>query len=137
MKLITPELKARFAEVGNQSEIKDPIIVAKFFNPCGSATWYATDYNPKTNICFGYVTGMAVDEWGSFSIDELESLESPSTVIINGTKYTPRMGVRIERDLYFKEKTFYEQFPEQLPQRMSELKEIDQDNSNEQELEQE
>jgi len=38
MKLITPELIARFKEVGDQSEIEDPIVIAKFFDPVGSAS---------------------------------------------------------------------------------------------------
>lgn len=44
MKLITEELKKRFLEIGDQSETKNPLIVAKFFDPVGSATWYATEY---------------------------------------------------------------------------------------------
>lgn len=90
MKLITKKLEERFKEVGDQSESIDPVFVAKFFNPCGSETWYATEYDPERNICFGYVTGMYVDEWGSFSIDELEELELP-------------FRLNIERDINFKE----------------------------------
>ena len=93
MKLITKELINRFAEIGDQSEEVNPIVVAKFFDPCGSATWYVTDYNPEENICFGYVTGLIEDEWGSFSIEELESIRRP-------------FGLTIERDLYFNEIRF-------------------------------
>lgn len=95
MKLITKELEKRFAEIGDQSQVSDPVIVAKFFNPCGSATWYATEYDAENQICFGYVTGMAFDEWGTFSIPELESIKLP-------------LGLGIERDIYFKEKRFNE-----------------------------
>lgn len=95
MKLINDELKTRFAEVGDQSELDNPIVVAKFFNPCGSQTWYATEYDTERNVCVGYVTGMGFDEWGTFSIDELESLQLP-------------FGLTIERDLYIKEIPFYE-----------------------------
>ncbi|KAB2912881.1 MAG: DUF2958 domain-containing protein [Bacteroidetes bacterium] len=90
MKLITSELQARFLEIGEQREESDPIIVAKFFNPCGSQTWWAISYDPEYNICFGYVTGMFVDELGSFSIDEMEALRLP-------------FGLRIERDIHFDE----------------------------------
>ncbi|WP_299223840.1 DUF2958 domain-containing protein [uncultured Psychroserpens sp.] len=90
MKLITKELKERFKEIGDQSNVKDPIFIAKFFDPCGSGTWYASEYDPETNVCFGYVTGFFVDEWGGFSIDELEALTSP-------------LGLGIERDIAFKE----------------------------------
>ncbi|MDO8270045.1 MAG: DUF2958 domain-containing protein [Candidatus Levybacteria bacterium] len=39
MKLLTKELLARFAKIGRQEEIEDPLVVAKFFNPCGAGTW--------------------------------------------------------------------------------------------------
>lgn len=90
MKLITQELQARFVEIGEQREESDPIIIAKFFNPCGSQTWWAISYAPEDKICFGYVTGMFEDELGSFSIDELEALRLP-------------FGLTIEQDLYFTE----------------------------------
>jgi hypothetical protein len=93
MKLLTKELIKRFAEVGSQEEVKDPVIIAKFFNPAGAGTWYATEYNPSSRIFFGYVSifGDHNDEWGDFSLDELES-------------YRGTFGLGIERDLYFGEK---------------------------------
>jgi hypothetical protein len=93
MKLLTAELEKRFAKVGSQAEVKDPVIVAKFFNPIGSGTWYATEYNPKTKLFFGYVSifGDWNDEWGSFSLQELEAYRGP-------------FGLGIERDLYWTEK---------------------------------
>ena len=92
MDLITKELEERFAEVGSQEEVSNPTVVAKFFNPCGAGTWYATKYNPTGRVFFGYVSifGDHCDEWGSFSLDELE-------------EYKGRFGLGIERDLYFEE----------------------------------
>ena len=90
MKLLTQTLKRRFAQVGSQESTSDPVVIAKFFDPVGSATWYATEYDPERNICFGYVTGLGFDEWGSFSIDELESIKRP-------------FGLGIERDIHFEE----------------------------------
>ena len=100
MKLITKTLEERFEKIGCQSQSADPIIVAKFFDPCGSATWYATEYDAENKIAFGYVTGLAFDEWGTFSISELESIKRP-------------FGLGIERDLYFKEQRFKEIIKEQ------------------------
>jgi hypothetical protein len=91
MKLITETLKQRFKEVDRQDE--NPLVVAKFFDPASSATWYATEYDAETNICFGYVTGLAYDEWGSFSITEMEAIKRP-------------FGLTIERDLHFEEIRF-------------------------------
>jgi hypothetical protein len=92
MKLLTKALEKRFTKVGSQENVKDPIIVAKFFNPTGAGTWYATEYDPKTRNFFGYVSifGNWNDEWGYFSKDELEN-------------YRSRFGLGIERDLYFEE----------------------------------
>ena len=92
MQLMTKALEERFAQVGRQEEVKDPIVIAKFFNPAGRGYWFATEYDPKDKIFFGYVSlfGDYNDEWGSFSLEELESLELP-------------LGMKIERDLYFKE----------------------------------
>ena len=93
MKLLTKNLVKRFAQVGSQENVKDPTVIAKFFNPCGAGTWYATEYDPATRTFFGYVSifGDWNDEWGSFSLDELESYEGPF-----------RLG--IERDLWWQEK---------------------------------
>lgn len=100
MKLITKELEERFEKIGDQSEIHDPIIVAKFFNPAGRQTWYASEYDKENNICFGYVTGFDFIEWGYFSIDELESLKLP-------------FGLKVERDIFFKEIRYTELVKEQ------------------------
>lgn len=93
MKLMTKTLAKRFAQVGSQETVKDPIIIAKFFNPTGRGTWYATEYMPEERLFFGYVSifGDECDEWGYFSLHELES-------------YKGRLGLGIERDLYWEEK---------------------------------
>jgi hypothetical protein len=66
-------LLKRFADVGRQEESKDPLVLAKFFNPFGAGTWYATEYYPEERQFFGYASifGDWNDEWGYFSLDEL------------------------------------------------------------------
>ena len=92
MRLMTKELEKRFAKVGSQESVKDPVIVAKFFNPQGAGTWYATEYDPKDKMFFGYVSifGDWNDEWGPFSLEELESFKG-------------QLGLGIERDVYWDE----------------------------------
>jgi hypothetical protein len=100
MKLLTKELLKRFEQVGRQENSSDPLVIAKFFNPCGAGTWYATEYDPNDKIFFGFVSifGDWNDEWGSFSLEELES-------------YHGKFGLGIERDLYFGEKRISEVVP--------------------------
>lgn len=119
MKLMTMQLLKRFAQVGRQDNVKDPLVIARFFNPAGAGTWYATEYDPETRTFFGYVSIVERliklslgdiriahalsktqivsgvlrdwnDEWGSFSLDELQN-------------YRGRFGLGIERDLHFEE----------------------------------
>lgn len=93
MRLMTAELKKRFAKVGSQEHVKDPVIIAKFFNPTGAGTWWATEYDPENKMIFGYASifGDWNDEWGYSSLEELESYKGP-------------LGIGIERDLYWTEK---------------------------------
>jgi len=88
MQLLTDELRQEFARIGPQEH--NPIVVAKFFNPQGAGTWYATEYDEARRCFLGFVSifGDHCDEWGSFSLDELES-------------YRGRFGLGIERDLHF------------------------------------
>ena len=120
---MTPELEARFKEVGRQDDTDNPLIVAKFFDPAGSATWYASEYDPEANVCFGYVAGLVADphncydEWGYFSIDELESIKR-SCVLTMGSVKRP-FELSIKRDPYFNETRFFDLFPEK--KRLEEL----------------
>lgn len=97
MKLLTNELLEQFKKTGRQEYIKDPIVIAKFFNTTGAGTWYATEYDEQEGLFFGYVSifGDHNDEWGYFSLIELES-------------FTGKFGFGIERDIYFKSQPFSE-----------------------------
>ena len=90
MKLMTKELEARFAVVGSQQDEEDPLVIAKFFDPCGSWTWFAYEYNPQERTFFGLVHGFE-KEFGSFSLDELQSIRG-------------LLGIGIERDIHFTER---------------------------------
>lgn len=93
MKLLTRQIENRFAAVGPQMKVADPIVIAKFFDPVGAGTWLATEYDPEHRIFFGFVSifGDHNDEWGDFSLDELEAYRGP-------------FGIGIERDRYWHEK---------------------------------
>lgn len=94
MKLLNEELIKQFEEVGRQEQVKDPVVIAKFFNPCGAGTWYATEFYTEDKLFYGYVSlfnDPFCNEWGYFSLDELQELTCPP------------FGLPIERDLYFKQ----------------------------------
>ena len=90
MELMTKELEQEFKKVGSQEGVGDPLVVCKFFNPCGAGTWLATEYDSERKMFFGYVSilGSPCDEWGYFSLWELEDFKG-------------RFGLGIERDLFF------------------------------------
>ncbi|MFA5748122.1 MAG: DUF2958 domain-containing protein [Candidatus Absconditabacterales bacterium] len=92
MKLMTKELQKRFEQIGSQKESLNPIVVCKCFCPRNSWTWYAIEFNKENSIFFGYVIG-DYQEWGCFSLKELESVQGP-------------YGLKIERDLRFSESLF-------------------------------
>ena len=95
MKLLTKELERRFAQVGSQEDKgDDAIVVAKFFTPWTNWTWYCLEWSPEDRTFFGLVDGFET-EFGSFALEELEEINGPA-------------GLRIERDLYWKERTIGE-----------------------------
>lgn len=92
MNLMTKELEARFAAVGGQDGKGDEaIVIAKFFTPDSSWTWFPTEFQPEDRTFFGWVIGIET-EMGYFSLDELESTRG-------------MLGLPIERDLNFTECT--------------------------------
>ena len=111
MKLLTKQIEEIMPDLYATENIptSEKKIIAKFFDPCGSWTWYAVEasavaedgnYIPlkkcfgserKDVIFFGLVDGFE-KEWGYFSLSELESVKRPG-------------GLGIERDMYFGDKT--------------------------------
>lgn len=88
--LLTKEILKRLPALGATEELSldDHVLQVKFFDPYGSWTWYGIEYDPEERRFFGYVIGLE-NEWGYFSLTELEELKF--------------CGVsRIERDYYFK-----------------------------------
>lgn len=97
MDLLPDELRASLPALYSQEHNKDPIVHAKFFTPDSNWTWFATEGSAQEDgdfIFFGYVCGFE-EEWGYFSLHELQSARGP-------------MKLPIERDLYFNAKPFSE-----------------------------
>lgn len=88
MKLLTKELREKLPKLKSTENVptEEKTAVVKFFQPWGSWTWYAVEFDGE-DLFFGWVHGFE-KEWGYFSLKELESVTGP-------------FGLRIERDLYF------------------------------------
>jgi hypothetical protein len=98
MKLLTKEiLKKATAQYELGSELEDQMIIAKFFDPVGSWSWYLMNIDPKDNdYAWGIVKGNYV-EMGSWLMSELETLE----------RY---LGFTIERDLSYEPKNAKDEY---------------------------
>ena len=88
MKLINNEIKNKLPTLYEQDgKGYDAIAYIKFFTPDSNWSWYVTEFDGK-DIFFGLVDGFE-KELGYFSLAELEGVKGP-------------LGLKIERDLYFK-----------------------------------
>jgi hypothetical protein len=89
MRLVPNDLRARLLTSGANRDA-DHVPILKLFDPTGAATWLITEMDPEApDILFGLCDlGMGFPELGSVSLAELESA-------------TGRLGLGIERDLYF------------------------------------
>lgn len=88
MKLITEEIKKVLPKLYEQDgKGFEAIAYVKFFTPDSNWYWYATEFDGE-DIFFGLVDGFE-KELGYFSLSELQNVTGP-------------LGLRIERDLYFK-----------------------------------
>ena len=97
MILLTPTLRfalrandiARRAAQRDGRPEPDPAPVVKLFNPCGAATWLASELAPCGDAMFGLADlGFGCPELGYFSLSEIASIRLP-------------FGLGIERDLHF------------------------------------
>jgi hypothetical protein len=52
----------------SQEHESDPLVIAKLFDTCGSASWFLFEYDPAEKIAFGYVVGLQEDEFGYISL---------------------------------------------------------------------
>ncbi len=97
MKIVTEEFETLFKDypLYSQEHEDDPLVIAKLFDPCGSASWFLLEYDPVEKRAFGYVTGMTSDELDYISLTEMESIKG-------------LLGIGIEQDMYFVQKRLSE-----------------------------
>lgn len=74
-KLLTVAIKnaAKKFPLGSQDGKKgDAVVLARFFTPASSFTWYMLEYNQETDEAYGLVFGHET-EYGYFSLNELQN----------------------------------------------------------------
>ena len=86
MKLLTKEIEKKLPPLHSTSEENDPVAIVKFFDPVGSWTWYATEFDGEDTF-FGRTDGH-FSELGYFSLNELKN-------------HKGHFGLGIERDTSF------------------------------------
>lgn len=95
MKLITKEIMKKVPALRAQSEkgLGELTLYVKLFCPWSDWTWYIAEADFETGECFGLVCGFE-KELGYFDLNEISEI----------TKF----GLKIERDVYFTPKKYYE-----------------------------
>ena len=97
-KLMTKELGDKIPALYANENVEDYDAVlasAKLFSPYGNWTWYITEWEAETGLCFGLVEGFET-ELGYFDLTELAE-----ATVFGGVP-------AVERDLYWKPKTLGE-----------------------------
>ena len=79
----------------NASDYDAVLAPAKLFSPYSNWTWYITEWEAETGLCFGLVDGFEM-ELGYFSLDELAEVTVFGSV------------PAVERDLYWQPTTLGE-----------------------------
>lgn len=90
MKLLTKELEKQFLTTGNQRDVPDPLVVAKFWLDFGGPTWYAISYDKELTQFFGLVCNpmFKTNQWHQFTQEDLQYA-------------TGFAGATVQRDMYF------------------------------------
>jgi len=96
MKLLTEELKKQLPALYSQENEVDPMVICKFFDPCGSFTWLILEFDGEDLFFAKVYSHFCPDgELGYVSLAELQATKG-------------RLGLGIERDIHFKPKKLSE-----------------------------
>jgi Protein of unknown function (DUF2958) len=106
MELLTEEVRRQFPPLYSQEQVKDPMVICKFFHPLTDMVWYAIEGSPvdedgyydtdKEKVDFLFFGWVHSDfpELGYFSLNEMREVKV--------------MGLGIERDEHFTPKKLSE-----------------------------
>jgi Protein of unknown function (DUF2958) len=82
----------------SQEGTSDPIAFVRVYLEGTLASWYLTECD-GTDICFGYVTGLAHNEWGYVSLNELAELQGLRVLCDKSFKATNMSKLLLEGKL--------------------------------------
>ena len=96
MKLLTKDLQKKLPPLYSQEKVADPLVVAHFFNPCGSGDWWITEGQIEGDdyVMFG-LCDLGFPELGYVSMNEMQAVKGP-------------FGIGIERDRHWTKKKLSE-----------------------------
>lgn len=87
MKLLTQAIIDNLPKLSEQEQVNDPIAYVKLLHPISNWTWYITEFD-GVDECFGLVQGFE-EEFGYFSLCDLESLRAGGFRIVRDLNFTP------------------------------------------------
>ena len=93
-KILTAKDKKGLPALYSQDGVKDPKVWVKFFNPYGSGTWFATEFDGEDTF-FGYVKIYGNSgELGYFSLKEIKRNR-----VERDMSFTPKLLSKAKADL--------------------------------------
>jgi len=92
-KFLTKAIENKLPPLYSTENDPDPMVYVKWFHPYSTQEWYATEYDPKQGLFFGWVNS-EFPELGYMSRQEMAEVEV--------------RGIPLERDLYFEPKPLSE-----------------------------
>jgi Protein of unknown function (DUF2958) len=110
MKLLTEELKQQLPPLYSQENVKDPMVICKFFHPLSSLTWYAIEGSPvdengyydteKEKVDFLFFGWIHSDqsELVYFSLNEMEAINVGGLGIERDLHFTPKPLSAVKRE---------------------------------------
>ncbi len=97
MMLLTKAIQKKLPKLYSQEKVENPVAQVKFFDPCGSFTWYVLEYDGDDTFFGKVISHLCPEgELGYFSLSELKAIK------------TKTFNLGIERDLYFQPKPLSE-----------------------------
>lgn len=103
MQLMTKEIeKIARKQFTCGADLHNQNIVAKFFDPCSSWTWFVMNQDPEDpNYLWGIVKSPYAIEEGSFSLADLQKIKNKFGLGMERDKFwTPRKAIDVWNELH-------------------------------------